>query len=80
MIAARDIRGVMAMMPLFSAQDAGDLNAKNTIDVDNLEAGVERTINDGIDVIAITGSFGECYNLHWDKYKTLAAARGKEQG
>lgn len=37
-------------------------------------------INDGIDVIAITGSFGECYNLHWDKYKTLAAAGGKEQG
>jgi 4-(2-carboxyphenyl)-2-oxobut-3-enoate aldolase len=31
-------------------------------------------INDGIDVITTTGSFGECYNLHWDEYKTLAAA------
>jgi 4-(2-carboxyphenyl)-2-oxobut-3-enoate aldolase len=74
MITARDVQGVMAMMPSFSTPDAGDLNAKNTIDVDNLKAGVERMISDGIDVITTTGSFGECYNLHWDEYKTLAAA------
>jgi 4-(2-carboxyphenyl)-2-oxobut-3-enoate aldolase len=61
-------------MPSFSTKDAGDLSSTNTVDVDNLTAGVDRMINDGIDVITTTGSFGECYNLHWDEYKTLAAA------
>ena len=74
MVTAKDVQGVMAMMPAFSTKDAGDLNAKNTIEVDNLKAGVERMINDGIDVITVSGSFGECYNLDWDEYKTLAAA------
>ena len=74
MVSAKDVQGVMAMMPSFSTKDAGDLTAKNTIDVDNLKAGVDKMINDGIDVITTTGSFGECYNLSWDEYKTLAAA------
>jgi len=74
MLTAKDVQGVMAMMPSFSTKDAGDLSSKNTIDVDNLRAGVDRMINDGIDVITTTGSFGECYNLHWDEYKTLAVA------
>jgi 4-(2-carboxyphenyl)-2-oxobut-3-enoate aldolase len=74
MVTAKDVQGVMAMMPSFSTKDAGDLSAKNTVDVDNLKAGVDRMINDGIDVITTTGSFGECYNLHWDEYRTLAAA------
>ena len=74
MVTAKDVQGVMAMMPSFSTKDAGDLNSKNTIDVDNLKAGVDKMINDGIDVITTTGSFGECYNLSWDEYKTLAAA------
>src|SRR5437879_5325746 len=74
MVTAKDVQGVMAMMPSFSTKDAGDLTSKNTVDVDNLRAGVDRMINDGIDVITTTGSFGECYNLHWDEYKTLAVA------
>lgn len=74
MISAKDVQGVMAMMPSFSTPDAGDLTSKNTIGVDNLKAGVDKMINDGIDVITTTGSFGECYNLSWDEYKTLAAA------
>ena len=74
MVSAKDVQGVMAMMPSFSTKDAGELTAKNTIDVDNLKAGVDKMINDGIDVITTTGSFGECYNLSWEEYKTLAAA------
>ena len=74
MVTAKDVQGVMAMMPSFSTKDAGDLTAKNTIDVDNLKAGVDKMIGDGVDVITTTGSFGECYNLSWDEYKTLASA------
>lgn len=74
MLSAKDIQGVMAMMPAFATRDAGDLNATATIDVDNLQSSVDRIIKDGVDVITTTGSFGECYNLFWDEFKTLAAA------
>jgi 4-(2-carboxyphenyl)-2-oxobut-3-enoate aldolase len=74
MVTAKDVQGVMAMMPSFSTANAGDLNANSTIDVDALQTGVDRMINDGIDLITTTGSFGECYNLFFDEYKTLASA------
>jgi 4-(2-carboxyphenyl)-2-oxobut-3-enoate aldolase len=74
MVTSQDVKGVMAMMPSFSTNNAGDLNSENTVDVDNLKAGVDRMISDGVDLITTTGSFGECYNLDWNEYKTLAAA------
>jgi 4-(2-carboxyphenyl)-2-oxobut-3-enoate aldolase len=74
MVTAKEVQGVMAMMPSFSTPDAGDLNASSTIDVDALQSGVDRMIKDGIDLITTTGSFGECYNLFFDEYKTLASA------
>jgi 4-(2-carboxyphenyl)-2-oxobut-3-enoate aldolase len=74
MVTAKDVQGVMAMMPSFSSEDAGDLKATSTVAVDNLQVGVDRMINDGIDLITTTGSFGECYNLFFDEYKTLASA------
>ncbi len=72
MVTAKDIQGVMAMMPAFATKDAGDLRSPSTIDVDNLQSGVNRIIKDGVDIVTTTGSFGECYNLFWDEYKTLA--------
>lgn len=38
MVTAKDVRGVMAMMPSFSTKEAGDLRAKSTIDVDSLKS------------------------------------------
>jgi dihydrodipicolinate synthase/N-acetylneuraminate lyase len=61
-------------MPAFSTTDAEDLSAKATIDVDNLQSSVDRIIKDGVDLITTTGSFGECYNLFFDEFKTLASA------
>jgi 4-(2-carboxyphenyl)-2-oxobut-3-enoate aldolase len=74
MVTAKDVKGVMAMMPSFSTDDAGDLKATATVAVDNLQTGIDRMIKDGIDVITTTGSFGECYNLFWDEFKTIASA------
>jgi 4-(2-carboxyphenyl)-2-oxobut-3-enoate aldolase len=74
MVTAREVQGVMAMMPSFSTANAGDLNATSTIDVEALQSGVDRIINDGIDLITTSGSFGECYNLFFDEYKILASA------
>ena len=74
MVTAKDVKGVMAMMPSFSTDDAGDLKATATAAVDNLQTGIDRMVKDGIDVITTTGSFGECYNLFWDEFKTIASA------
>jgi dihydrodipicolinate synthase/N-acetylneuraminate lyase len=73
-LTAQDLRGVMGMMPAFTTADGGDVDATNTIDVNNLKAGVDRMIGDGIDVIATTGSFGEFHTLLPEEFETLVRA------
>ena len=74
MLSAKDLSGVLAMMPAFSTPDAVDIKATQTIAVDNLKEGVGRIIKDGANNIATTGTYGECYNLLFDEFKTLAVA------
>ena len=71
MLAATDVKGVMAMMPAFTTPDGGSIHAKNTIATDNLAAGVDRIIRDGIGVLTTTGSFGECHTLLLHEYQTI---------
>jgi dihydrodipicolinate synthase/N-acetylneuraminate lyase len=71
MLSAKDLGGLMAMMPAFATDDAADINAKNTVDVDRLHKGLDRMIRDGANVISTTGSFGECHTLLIDEFKTL---------
>ena len=73
-VTAKDLHGVMAMMPAFATPDAGDITATSTVDIENLADGVDRIIKDGVDVLTTTGSSGECYNLLFDEFKELAAA------
>ena len=70
MLTAKDIGGAMGMMPAFATDDAVDIRATQTVAVDNLAAGVDRIIKDGIDVISTTGTYGECYNLLWEEFQT----------
>jgi dihydrodipicolinate synthase/N-acetylneuraminate lyase len=72
MLSASDIRGMMAMMPAFATDAAADLRATDTVSVERLRAGVERMVRDGADVIATTGSFGECHTLLPAEFNTLA--------
>jgi dihydrodipicolinate synthase/N-acetylneuraminate lyase len=74
MLVANDLNGVLAMMPAFATPDAVDVRATQTIAVDNLTEGVDRIIKDGAQNIATTGTYGECYNLLFDEFKTLAVA------
>ena len=74
MLSAKDLSGVFAMMPAFATSDAVDVRARETIAVDNLKNGVDRIIRDGVDAIATTGTYGECYNIVWDEFKTLTTA------
>jgi 4-(2-carboxyphenyl)-2-oxobut-3-enoate aldolase len=74
MLTANDLHGILGMMPAFATPDAADMRATATVDVANLKAGVDRIIRDGIDIIATTGSFGECHTLLDDELETLARA------
>jgi dihydrodipicolinate synthase/N-acetylneuraminate lyase len=72
MLSASDLGGLMAMMPAFATDNAADIRATATVDVGRLHQGLDRMISDGADVIATTGSFGECHTLLPDEFRTLA--------
>jgi hydratase-aldolase len=72
MLSAKDIGGVMAMMPAFATDNAADVKATDTVDVARLHKGVDRMISDGADVIAAAGSFGEFHTLLPDEFRVLA--------
>lgn len=74
MISANELNGVLGMMPAFATADAVDIKAMQTVAVDNLKEGVDKIIKDGVHNIATTGTYGECYNLLFDEFKTLAVA------
>jgi dihydrodipicolinate synthase/N-acetylneuraminate lyase len=64
----------MAMMPAFTTDDGGSIDATNTISVDRLEDGVNRMIADGAGVISTCGSFGEFHTLLWEEFETINRA------
>src|SRR5947209_3977824 len=72
MISSSEIGGMMAMMPAFATDAAADLAVIDTVSVERLRAGLDRMVRDGADVIATTGSFGECHTLLPDEFETLA--------
>src|SRR5689334_20141430 len=74
MIDANELKGILGMMPAFATPDAIDIRATQTIAVDNLKEGVDKIIKDGVNNIATTGTYGECYSLLFDEFKTLAVA------
>ena len=74
MISSGDLGGLMAMMPAFATDDAADIHITNTISLDRLEAGLNRMIGDGANVIATTGSFGEFHTLLPEEYETIVRA------
>src|SRR6185437_721445 len=72
MLGAKDLHGIMAMMPGFTTDDGGQITTKQTVDTARLEAGVNRMIRDGANIITTTGSFGEASNLLANEFEILA--------
>ena len=72
--AASELSGIMGMMPAFAADNAGDMMATDTVDVDHLQAGLDRVIKDGVHNIATTGTFGQVWNLLPAEWETLVRA------
>lgn len=74
MITCADLGGVMAMMPAFTTDDGEKVTATQTVDVERLEAGVNKLIAAGVDSITTTGSYGETSNLLPNEFEILARA------
>lgn len=74
MLSCRDLQGLIGMMPAFTTEDGGDVRARNTINVSELECSVDRAIRDGMDSIAPMATSGECYMLLWEEFTTLTDA------
>ncbi len=74
MVGAKDLSGMLAMMPGFATDNAVEATATSTVDLDRLRSGVARLVNDGVNVIAAGGSFGEGYALQHDELRDLASA------
>jgi len=72
MLSAKDLTGMMAMMPAFATDDAADIKATATVDVGRLHHGLDRMIGDGANIIATTGSFGEFHTLLPEEFRVLA--------
>ncbi len=72
MLTAKDIGGMMAMMPAFATDEAADIRARNTISIPRLHAGLDRMVRDGANVVSTTGSFGECHALLPDEFAVIA--------
>ena len=72
MLTAKDIGGMMAMMPAFATDDAASITARNTVSIPRLHAGLDRMVRDGANVISTTGSFGECHALLQDEFTVIA--------
>lgn len=51
-----EVQGIMAMMPAFTTADGDSVQKRITVDAQALKAAVEKIIQDGVDVIATTGS------------------------
>lgn len=74
--------GILAMMPAFASAGAAGYGAIDTVAVDELQRAVGAAIDEGIGVVATTGSFGEFHTLLPDEFQTLVtatveAARGR---
>ena len=69
-----ELKGVFVMMMAFATADAHDIRTRNTIDVDNLEKGVNRLIDDGVHMITTTSGSGESFNLFWEEFQTVVRA------
>jgi dihydrodipicolinate synthase/N-acetylneuraminate lyase len=73
MINAQDIRGLYAILPTPATKNASELNALNTVDLDETERLVNRLITDGANGLIALGTTGECATLSNPDYENFVS-------
>jgi 4-(2-carboxyphenyl)-2-oxobut-3-enoate aldolase len=77
-----DVKGVYAIMPTPALPGAGDPMATDTVDHAETARAVRALIDDGVNAVLTTGTFGECATLTWEELRgfaetAVAAAAGR---
>lgn len=74
MYAPDELHGLNWMIPNFATPDATELTATDTVNVDGLRDAINKGIADGVDMISLMGSYGECHTLLFEEFQTLVKA------
>lgn len=64
-VTVEDIKGVVGIIPTPSTPDAADWRVANTVDLEQTKLLVDAVVDAGIDVLMMTGTFGEGATLTW---------------
>lgn len=67
-----DVRGMFAIMPTPATPDAADPRVTDSVDHDETRRAVGALVDDGVDAILTTGTFGEGATLTWDEHRAFA--------
>lgn len=67
-----DVRGVYAIMPTPALPGADELATADTVDHAETARAVRALIDDEVDAVLTTGTFGECATLTWDELRGFA--------
>src|SRR5712691_11005291 len=71
MITAKDLRGVLAIMPTPAKEGADRLDAANTVDLDETARLTESLVRDGATGIMALGIMGECATTSQSDYEVF---------
>lgn len=74
MLTFEDIEGVFALMPTPSLPAASDPGAGFTVDLREAARGASALVNDGVNAIMLTGTFGEASTLTDDEWTQFTGA------
>lgn len=71
-VLAKDLAGILAIMPTPATANAGDPAVVDTVDHAEAARAVERLIADDVDAVLSAGTFGECSSLTHDELVAFA--------
>ncbi|MDE0034296.1 MAG: dihydrodipicolinate synthase family protein, partial [Deltaproteobacteria bacterium] len=69
MLEAKDLQGVLAIMPTPAKDGADSLDAVDTVDLDETARLAESLVRDGVSGIMVLGTMGECATVSRSDYE-----------
>lgn len=70
-LSARDIRGVVGIVPTPATPDADRWDATDTVNLAETQKMIDAIVGAGVDIIMTTGTFGECATLTWSELESF---------
>ncbi|WP_071394168.1 dihydrodipicolinate synthase family protein [Bacillus tuaregi] len=69
----QDVKGIYAIIPTPALPFADQITTEDTVDYEETVRAVNQMIEDGVDAIMTTGTFGEAATLTWDEHLKFVA-------